>query len=104
MTEKVVATPQRAAAKRAFAQIPMGLRTREALAGYLFLAPFLFFFIIFVARAVVSAVNMSFYDWAVLAKTHPYIGLQNYQELFNDDVWWIALKNTIVFAALTVAG
>jgi multiple sugar transport system permease protein len=80
------------------------LRTREAIIAYLFLAPFIIFFTIFVVRAVLTAVNMSFYDWPILGTKRPFIGLKNYQELLNDYVWWIALKNTIVFAVLTVTG
>ncbi|HEX2618507.1 MAG TPA: sugar ABC transporter permease [Phototrophicaceae bacterium] len=82
----------------------MGLRTREALAAYLFLAPFIAFFLIFVVRAIFSAINMSFYEYQVLRPSHPYIGLGNYQELYNDYVWWLSLKNTVIFAVLTVTG
>jgi multiple sugar transport system permease protein len=82
----------------------MRLRTREALAAYLFVAPFIIFFLVFVVRAVVQAVSMSFYDWEILRPVHPYIGLANYSELFGDYVWWIAVKNTIIFTVLTVTG
>lgn len=80
------------------------LRSREAIAAYIFLAPFLIFFGIFVVRAVVTAVNISFYDWQILRPARPYVGFKNYEELFNDYVWWIAVKNTIVFTVLTVVG
>ncbi len=83
-------------------QIP--LRRREAIAAYVFLAPFIIFFSVFVIRAIFTAINMSFYEWAILKPVHPYIGLNNYKELFSDYVWWIAVKNTIVFTVLTVFG
>ena len=79
-------------------------RGREALAGYLFLAPFLFFFVIFLVRPIITSVQMSFHQWEVLMPTHPYVGLANYEELIHDDLWWLALKNTIVFTMLTAAG
>jgi multiple sugar transport system permease protein len=82
----------------------MRLRTREALVAYLFLAPFIIFFSVFVIRSIFTAVNMSFYNWEILRPTHPYVGLNNYTELFNDYVWWTAVKNSIVFAVLTVTG
>ena len=82
----------------------MKLSTREAIAAYLFLSPFLIFFLIFTVRAVVAAVGMSFYDWQILRPNRPYIGLNNYVELFNDQVWWIALRNTLLFAIMTVTG
>jgi len=82
----------------------MRLRTREALAAYMFLTPFIIFFAIFVVRAVVQSVSMSFYDYEILSPKHPYIGLSNYSELFGDYVWWIAVKNTVLFTVLTVIG
>ena len=81
----------------------LNLKRREAIAGYLFLAPFMIFFAVFVVRAVITAVQMSFFDWHVLRGATP-IGLGNYEEIFNDDVWWIALKNTFTFTFMTVIG
>jgi multiple sugar transport system permease protein len=85
-------------------QFSPSLKTREAIAAYIFLAPFIIFFTVFVVRAVVTAVQMSFYDWQVLRPVRPYIGFDNYAELLNDDVWWIALRNTILFTLMTVTG
>jgi len=82
----------------------MTLRSREAMVAYLFLAPFVIFFLVFVVRAVVQAVNMSFYDWAILKPVHPYVGIKNYQELFRDSDWWIAVRNTVTFTVMTVIG
>jgi multiple sugar transport system permease protein len=80
------------------------LKTREAIAAYLFLTPFLIFFSIFLVRAVISSVHISFYDWRLLRPRRPYIGLENYVELLHDDIWWQAVRNTIYFAAMTVTG
>src|SRR5262245_39417082 len=84
--------------------IRLSLRSREVVAAYLFLTPFFIFFAIFVLRAVVAAFQMSLYDWKILAPKHPYIGFGNYIELFNDDIWWISIKNTIIFTLMTVTG
>lgn len=80
------------------------LRSQEAVAAYVLLLPFFALFAIFIARAVGYSVYMSFFRWAVLAKSHPFIGVKNYQELLGDPVWWLALKNTLIFAVVTVAG
>lgn len=82
----------------------ISLRMREVIAAYCFIAPFLIFFSIFVVRAVVLATRMSFYEWKILPPTQIYIGFANFIELFNDEVWWVALQNTIVFTILTVVG
>lgn len=77
---------------------------REAISAYLFLLPFLVFFGVFVIRSIVSAVNVSLYDWSVLAPTHKWLGLKNYETLLKDPIWWTAIQNTAVFAFLTVVG
>lgn len=104
MTKTDMMTPEAVIPKRAVRRFQIGLRTREALVAYLFLTPFLAFFLVFVVRAVVTAFQMSFFDWKVLALKHPYVGLGNYQELVNDSVWWTSLRNTLIFAVMTVVG
>lgn len=82
----------------------MNLKTREAIAAYLFLSPFLIFFAIFFVRATISSVGMSFYDWRLLRPTTPYVGLDNYIDLFSDPIWWSSVIHTIYFAVVTVLG
>lgn len=83
---------------------PLSLQRREAVAAYIFLLPFLVVFSVFVVRAVVSAVQLSFYEYQILRPARPYIGFDNYAELFSDDIWWTSLGNTLIFTALTVIG
>lgn len=85
-------------------RLTLNLKTREAIAAYAFLAPFLIFFTIFFLRAVVKAVEFSFYDWRLLRPTQPYIGLDNYRAILDDEIWWLSLSNTLKFVAMTVAG
>lgn len=82
----------------------ISLKMQEVIAAYLFLAPFLIFFSIFVVRAVILATRMSFFEWKLLPPTRDFIGFANFVELFNDDVWWIALQNTLIFTIITVVG
>lgn len=86
------------------ARLAPNLKTKEALAAYAFLAPFMIFFAIFFVRAVIKAVDYSFYDWRLLRPSRPYIGLDNYRELLDDEIWWQSVRNTIQFAAMTVTG
>lgn len=84
------------------------MKIREALVALLFLTPFLTYFTIFVGRAVYQSVYMSFFDWAVLRPRHkpeqPYVGLENYRELINDDLFRESLQHTFQFATITVIG
>lgn len=70
-------------------------------AGYLFLAPFLILFITFVLLPVFTALGMSFTHYNIIQPAR-WNGIDNYRVLLTDDeVFLIALKNTLVFAVIT---
>lgn len=76
-------------------------RVRESAWAYLFLAPFFIGLIFFIIGPVVAAFAISFTAWDLLSPPR-WIGLQNYQELANDRLFWIALKNTLYFTGVSV--
>lgn len=79
-------------------------KRREAIAGYLFLAPYLFFFLVFLAGPVISAFVTAFVEWELLRGTYRFIGLENFQLILEDDLFWIAMGNSLYFATMTTAG
>ena len=69
--------------------------------SYLFMAPFLAFFVVFVIAPVVTAMALSFTYFNVLESPR-FIGWSNYKLLFlEDDVFVIAIGNTLKFAIIT---
>jgi multiple sugar transport system permease protein len=79
-----------------------GVTTRqEARAGFLFASPWLVGFCVFLAYPLLASMYYSFCDYSVL-KSPVWIGLDNYRELWADELFWTALKNTFLFAALTL--
>ena len=74
---------------------------QENIAAYLFLLPFLVFFVGFVLYPMFMCVYTSFFD-ANMGKEDVFIGLANYKELMNDEIFWIALKNTMVIVLVSV--
>jgi len=56
---------------------------------------------LFLAYPVMSSVVYSFCDYSVLSPPR-WVGLQNYADLLDDEVFWIALKNTLIYAALAL--
>ena len=64
--------------------------------------PFMILFVIFILRPILASLQMSFFRWEIFGPK-PFIGLDNYDELLNDDLWWVALRNTVYFAFLTSA-
>ena len=74
---------------------------RETATSYLFLAPFLIFFVMFVVYPMFMCVYTSFFD-ATMGREDIFIGFQNYKTLFQDDVFWIALRNTLIIVLVSV--
>jgi len=74
---------------------------RETATSYLFLAPFMIFFVLFVVYPMFMCVYTSFFD-ATMGKEDVFIGFQNYKTLFQDDVFWVALRNTMVIVLVSV--
>ncbi|QPC84969.1 sugar ABC transporter permease [Phototrophicus methaneseepsis] len=64
---------------------------------YIFIAPNLAIFTLFVFIPILYALYMSLFEWKGIGVPE-FIGLQNYTELFQDPVFWTSVTNTIVFA------
>ena len=76
---------------------------RETTAGYLFLLPSLFFFVTFVLYPMFLCIYTSFFD-SNMGKNavDVFVGLDNYKELFQDELFLGALKNTVVIVIVAV--
>ena len=74
---------------------------QENVAAYLFLLPFLIFFVGFVLYPMFMCLFTSFFD-ATMGRKDIFIGFQNYKELTADPVFWIALKNTLIIVVVSV--
>lgn len=69
--------------------------------SYLFVAPFLLIFFTFTVYPVIQAMVYSTTQFNVLEPPR-WVGLANYRNLFlNDPIFPTALKNTLLFAAIT---
>ena len=76
---------------------------QENIAAYLFLLPFLLFFVVFVLYPMFMCVRTSFFDaTSGMDREDIFIGLDNYKALLQDEVFWIALKNTMVIVLVSV--
>ena len=87
-------------------KITVSSRTRrlvlqENVAAYAFMLPFLVFFVGFVLYPMFMCVYTSFFD-ATMGREDIFIGFQNYRDLFKDEVFWVALKNTMVIVLVSV--
>ena len=78
------------------------LRQRRTIWAYVFLLVPLLFFIGIRVAPTLFAMSVSLFKWDILSPTKPWLGLENYQTLFNDPVFWKALTNTLLYVILSV--
>ena len=71
-------------------------RHQISVVPWLFLAPALVMFVVYVIAPIFESIAISFYDWDGLG-TPKFIGLGNYQELWTDPDFWIALQNNVIW-------
>ncbi|MGO2099771.1 carbohydrate ABC transporter permease [Vagococcus salmoninarum] len=76
------------------------LKMRETMVSYLFLAPVLIFFLVFVLTPMVMGFVTSFFNYTMNDFT--FIGFDNYVRMFKDVVFMKSLVNTLVIVVGSV--
>ncbi|WP_137129102.1 sugar ABC transporter permease [Rhizobium sp. FY34] len=74
-------------------------KNQQKLAPWLFLAPGLLMFVIYVLVPIFQSIWISFHDWDGLGEK-VWIGLGNYVELIDDEDFYTSLKNNIIWLVL----
>lgn len=86
----------------------LATRNRDAVrdnrTAYTLLLPVLLFFLFFQYYPILKSLVISFYDYGLLRKTTPFVGLKNYLLQFGDPLFQSALINTLVFVFTAAAG
>ena len=77
------------------------------LTAYLFLAPYLVLFGLFVLAPILYGLWISLHDWDFLLPGKPFVGLQNYIDLFTpgsvtSGPFWASMRATAIFTVLSV--
>ena len=77
------------------------LMIHETVTSYLFMVPFLLFFVGFVLYPMFMCVYTSFFD-ATMGREDIFVGFDNYVQLSNDPVFWKGLWNTLIIVIVSV--
>jgi multiple sugar transport system permease protein len=77
--------------------VAVGARTK----GWLFVLPWIIGLSAFTLYPFVASIYYSFTHFSVL-QSPKFIGASNYIELAQDEVFWLVLKNTLLYAALSI--
>jgi multiple sugar transport system permease protein len=78
------------------------LERRKWIWAYVFLAVPLIFFLSIRIGPTLYAFWMSLHEWDPIALDRPFIGVDNYRELVNDEVFWKSLRNTWIYVLVGV--
>ncbi len=79
------------------------LARREALWFYILILPWLIGFLGFLAYPMLRSLYLSFTSYDLLSPPN-WVGLRNYERIFNDATFWQSLKVTLIFALGSVPG
>ena len=71
------------------------------LSPWIFLAPGIFMFSLYVIFPIFQSIGLSFYQWDGLGEK-TYIGVENYIELLDDEYFFISLKNNVIWLVLYI--
>ena len=80
-------------------------RNKLSIAPWIFLAPALVFFAIYVVIPIFESLYLSLFEWNGLYdadgnSTAVYIGIENYVKLWDDPNFWTSLKNNVLWLVL----
>ncbi|MEV7619193.1 sugar ABC transporter permease [Microbacterium sp. NPDC089321] len=75
---------------------------REAIAGYLFITPWIIGFLVFTAGAMIYSLYISFSNYNLATNTARPVGIDNYAELFDDPRVMVSLGNTLFYVVMAV--
>ncbi len=77
------------------------LMIHETVTSYLFMLPFMIFFVGFVLYPMFMCVYTSFFD-ATMGREDIFVGFDNYIQLSRDPIFWKGLWNTLIIVLVSV--
>ena len=77
------------------------MRNQRRLIPYIFIAPNMIVFTVFLFVPMLLAIYMSFNEWSLI-ESPTFIGLGNYVQMVQDPQFWQALGNTLLYTVGTV--
>ncbi|CAH8770693.1 sugar ABC transporter permease [Paenibacillus dendritiformis] len=74
---------------------------RDNMYFYLFISPWLIGFIVFALYPILASLYYSFTDYDIISSPH-FIGLDNYKELFEDELFYKSIVVTLKYTLISV--
>ena len=77
-------------------------RMRREWTAYLFISPGLLLFMVFTIFALIFSFYLTFHEWSIIEPDKPFVGLDNYRRLLDDEDFRRAAINTFYFTGASV--
>ena len=77
---------------------------RHDLAPWLFIAPAAIIFAVYVVIPIFQSFWLSLFEWDGITPDKQFIGLANYEQLFQDEQFWTSLRNNVYWLVLFLLG
>ena len=81
------------------------LRRHQTITGYVLVLPALIYMLFFVGYPIIDNFRLSLLDVNVMNVSHgeqPYVGLQNYRDLFEEGILVTSIVNTMIYTAACI--
>ncbi|CAA9296648.1 MAG: ABC transporter, permease protein 1 (cluster 1, maltose/g3p/polyamine/iron) [uncultured Friedmanniella sp.] len=77
-------------------------RMRRNVSAYVFLSVPLLLFCVFTVFALIFAFYLTFHEWSIIEPERPFVGLQNYRDMLDDESYLRSIGNTFYFTGVSV--
>lgn len=82
-------------------KVNSGVKRKSNTASYLLVSPYILHFTVFVLFPVGFSLFLTFHEWNIIGPMK-YVGLANYEKLFQDQYFLKSIRNTLVFLAIHI--
>jgi len=77
-------------------------KTKRVITPYLYMAPTITLLALLMLFPMIVVFRYSLYDNVIMNRNPAFVGLQNYETLFADEIFWISMGNTLYFTLMSV--
>jgi len=71
--------------------------------GLVMLAPAVLIYAVFAFYPMLDVIHLSFLKWNGLTDNRPFVGFNNYVQIFTaDPVFWVAFRNVVIWTSLSI--
>ncbi len=80
----------------------LSMKAQRNIVGYIFVAPALLFFVIFVLIPLVLSLVLSFFQTDMFFMDMEFIRLDNFKRVFQDSLFWRSIVNILLYTLMAV--